>query len=309
MPNVLVLDAGGEGFRGFVIDFDTMAISESFINKPFDNPGDLFAWIKSIADRIKLIGVAIGIAGEVKDGVLIKSPNMKWLEGTNIVGGIFQFTGLISIVINDMHATGLGMAVLLSDLKRLIALTWSSGIGGRFVIRDSKGKIHILGFEWGHMTINHPSIFRCGCDSLGHVEAFAGGRLLKERVINHTKECGIVIPDGTHPCRFLDERYLADEAWARAIYKPVLDAMGIFVANLVSMFGPPLTIVFKGTVAINTQNFSMPRIREIARDHLMNPDWVSEENLQFVQSPEPEKDALYGALEYFLTALKQYSSL
>ena len=302
--SIRVIDGGGNGFRRADIFSDKPLEVCNFVctgdQIPFSPDGLVNFACAELPPNTS--GVSYAMAGEIKDGVVIKSPQIHMLEGADLaklteerIGRrIFKINVLVS---NDMDGAAMGMKALLPlDENYFLAVTWSSGIGVR-VFKD--GKIIARG-EGGHIPLD-PSSFApmCGCGLRGCAESIIGGESVRRRVIATLDAVKPVISEnvaGMHPCAILDQAYKRGDDWAVGIYKLVACGMGTFLAIYQTIFHVPL-IVWKGSFAMKALREMESMIREYMRRRMMNFEW--ETGVKFILSPRPYFDSLIGAAELF----------
>jgi len=289
--SVRVIDGGGNGFRradvcGFEVK-NLVAITRGQII----NPQELIKF--ACADLSKnCIGIVYAVAGEIQNGVVVKSPQIHWLDGFGLFAETVGVSGKKVMVVNDMDGAIIGMAKLMPTLDYFMAMTWSSGIGVR-VFRN--GEILCQG-EGGHIPLDpSPSAPLCDCGLQGCAESILGGESIKRRVIAAMEYIGLQFPY-KRPCKVLDECFDKGAGWAWDIYNSVAIGMGTFLATYQTIFRFPV-LVWKGGFATN----AFPRIVESIRKHmqarLINQNWGRK--MAFIQSPRPDIDSLIGAAALF----------
>ena len=296
---VRVIDGGGNGFRRS--DMEDGIPSMPAENRSISGVRDL---LKFAAEDLPegTLGIAYATAGIIKDhDLVVLSPNLHWLNRIKLGTLTTKNTGLPTVVANDMEAAVTGMRVLVPAVKgaAFIGITWSTGIGMRFV--DSNGQIVFPDTEGGHVRIdNSLEAPLCGCGQHGCVEAIAGGESLRWKVLSDTRLLGIDIPKGVHPCRFLDEAYGRGDPWAVSTYSFVTEAMADLLA-IMQTIGHVPAIVWKGTVAERMIPIIGNDIKAKLARKLINPIWAG---LDFHLSPHTggvkNADSFAGAAEIFL---------
>ncbi len=238
-------------------------------------------------------GIAFSLPGVIEENDFVAaSPNAHFLEGVRLGQRTKNETEKKSAVFNDMETAITGIALLLKK-PYFMAMTISSGIGER-VWKD--GQI-ICPAEGGHMILD-PSPFAplCGDGKRGHAEAIISGDAIARRVIAETQIRGITLPQ-QHPCAFLDQAYDKGELWAVEIYNIFAYGMGIFLANIQSLFCLPL-IVFKGKFAEKGFWRVSHLVRKTMIENMINPSWAQENRLKFFPTPaQNNADAFIGAAE------------
>lgn len=296
---IRVIDGGGNGFRRADVCGTEVKNLKTTTRGQITNPSTLVRF--ACADLQKgYLGISYAMAGEIRDGTVVKSPQIPWLNGYNLKLSTAEESDMIVLICNDMDGAVMGMAKLLPQHPYFMGITWSSGIGVRIFRNDeiiAKG-------EGGHTPLD-PSPFAplCGCGLRGCVESICGGESVRRRVIAETEALGIKIPEDLHPCTFLDDRFDKGHNWAEEIYRLVARAMGTFLANYQTILRLPL-VVWKGGFALRflKKGKAESLIRGFMREKLINLEW--EEDMKFIFSPEPEKDSLIGAAALFRQTYK-----
>ena len=181
------IDIGGTNIKGAVLDRNNK-ITDSF---SVDTPANLTypEFIKyiaelygSIKDKHKISSLGIGVAGHVDyaHGRVIFSPNLQFLNNTDICDDMEKLIKIRPIVENDVNC------FVLSEYKlgagrgttNAVGLAIGTGIGGGIIINGNlyRGTNHLAG-ELGHISINsHGKRDRCG--GYGCVEEYVSKRAL-----------------------------------------------------------------------------------------------------------------------------------
>ena len=325
---IRVIDIGGAGVRRLDLPLNDDLKAENIKDPdiktphtldlpPINDLPSLLSFVEDGLEKDQFKGVAYSVAGVIHGhDIVVNSPNAHFLDGITLAKATNERTKLQSVVSNDMEAAVTGMAALLGNPPYFMGITWSSGIGLR-IFRN--GQI-ISVAEGGHMVLD-PSPFAplCGCGKRGCAEAFLGGHSIKRRVITETqarqltKGLNIEFGEGKgrcHPCKFLDDAYLGKysgknpqvTAWAKDFYDRVVEAMGIFLANIQTLLNLPL-IVWKGTVAYVVLFGDLKlrdQVRAAMKKNLIDPAWAEKEHLKFQKTPGlGDRDAFVGAAEVF----------
>lgn len=287
---IRVIDGGGNGFRR--ADVEGYSVENLTFSGPLGSVGELLDFAcASLTDRI--FGLAYAMAGEIKNcNKIVKSPNIHLLDGVALGDLTKQKSGKPVSVFHDVASAAIGVSRLYPRLKSFIMLNLGSGIGLRVL---HNGVLSAEG-EGGHIPLMRSSSFVCGCGLSGCAESICGGESTKRRVIFETQKLKIRIPNGMHPCAFLDREFDNGQEWAKNIYDLVAVGMGNYLAVLQAIFHLPV-IAWKGTFARQALPRIEKRVREVMRLGLSNPDW--EKETEFMISPEPEKDSLIGAAALF----------
>ena len=288
---ILTVDIGGKGSRRGIVKNGKVTNYVAANNGEVKSFDDLLCFVQE-GIFSGVTGIACGIAGNIQNGVMINSPNASWLNGFDIEHEIYSRFGIKTRAYNDAQAFTAGQAWLLR-LKHFIGSTWSSGYG----IRELKNKIIPAYCEIAHIRVDYsPYAALCGCGLRGCLETVIGGEAVKRRVISEMAALGRAIPDGMHPCAFLDQLYIAGDKWAASFYDIIAMAMGANLASICNNSGVSI-IVWKGTFAENALPLIENRIRKYMVEGSISPKFGSD--VQFIFSPEPINDGLIGAAALF----------
>lgn len=299
--SIRVIDGGGNGFRRADVYGKEVKNLKTTTRGQITNPKALVKFVCANLPK-GCLGISYAIAGEIRNGIVVKSPQIPWLNGYNLKLSTAEESDMMILVCNDMDGAAAGMATLLPQHPYFAGITWSSGIGLRVW---NNGQI-LAPCEGGHIPLD-PSPFAplCGCGRRGCVESICGGESVRRRVLAETEVLGITIPKTTpsiHPCYFLDNCFEKEDDWAVSIYNMIAKGMGTYLASLQTLLRLPL-VVWKGNFAFHAIPLVGEKIRDYMREKLINPLWESE--MRFIFSPEPEKDSLIGAAALFRQVYKQ----
>lgn len=294
---VSTYDIGGKGVRTLGIPVDP----DEIIGQDFPTP--IICETRKWKQVREFIGdtynhdanaISLGVAGmNKKNDLMVISPNFPQLNGKYVATEIDKITGKPVKIFNDMTVTAYGVLPYYPGEPCFMVITWSSGIGLRILIN---GKI-VSECEAGHMTLDLSTFAQiCGCKRRGHVEAMISGDVIKKMVQAETQALGIKIPKAVHPNAFMDMAYGHGEAWARILYEYIEQVMGIFLANIKTIFPELSLIVWKGRFAKERLSILEKNIRLTMQSRLIKGIEADEESLQFEMTPAPEDiDSLTGA--------------
>lgn len=184
----LILDIGGTKTLIRIIDNNDSVCFEKFIHTDklnSENP-DIFAEnihsiSKKIVDSEDLNVISISTPGAVNNkGEIIKAPNLGWvnLKLKKVFEDQFNCK---TILINDCNAGALAEIFENPELKNLMYITVSSGIGGGLILNNKLflGE-NFSSAEIGHLVIA-PEGKECICGNKGCVQVYCSGKgLYKE---------------------------------------------------------------------------------------------------------------------------------
>lgn len=247
-------------------------------------------------------GVAISVAGIVENGVVLQSPNIPWLDGVDLRKLAESKCKVQTEVYNDMDGASAGMYDLLVAQgvkpKRSLCMTWSTGMNGRVV---DDGIVANPGAEMGHMKIDITSCApvcgrgKGGCGLQGCVESLIGGASVTDSV-----RCGQrhFLPADVHPCAYLDQQFDNKIPWALNFYDYTAKIMAQWLATVMQLI-PFEDVIYKGTFGVNAFPRIGKLIKKYMKGYLMTTLRSHVDGMQFISSPDPENDALYGSAALF----------
>ncbi|MFH0921966.1 MAG: ROK family protein [Fibrobacterota bacterium] len=123
-----------------------------------------------------IAGIGMGTPGFVVDGVILGNPNMPAWTGTPILAEMRKRFDVPFFASNDANLAALAECHFGAGIgaKHLVFYILGTGVGGGIVVNGQvyEGVSGMAG-ELGHMVV-HQGGRRCGCGSLGCVEAYAG---------------------------------------------------------------------------------------------------------------------------------------
>ncbi len=272
MYRILTVDGGGDKF--------SYALVESGRVEPLGtlpSPSSL----KGIREQILELmpgglkgcsGLGFAIAGVVRDySLVVKSPNLLWLNNTNLREWIKKEFGISCLVLNDLEAAGIA-ELKEGELKGVrcgILDTISTGLGGCTLIRVPGCRELVIPGEPGHMVNFGLEGPLCGCGKFGCNEARYSGGTVRKKV---QRLFGDRIPPGVDGCKFLDQEMEKGSAWALQLYKEVGEGIGIGWVNTLNRNAWIEKIVYMGKFGVNGMKYILPHIQEVIRIGAMFPN-------------------------------------
>lgn len=207
--------------------------------------------VTTLAAEHAISAVGLGMAGwiDAEGAVVRHSPNLGWRD-VPLRDWVAAETGLPVVLENDANAAAwaefrFGAAV---GVRRLIALTVGTGIGGGIVLDGAvfRGAFGQAG-EFGHTRVQRDGQ-PCGCGGRGCLEQYASGTALEHYVAqSHSDD------DGAASTPALDGPEIAVAAAqgdpvALAAFAEVGQWLGVAMADVVAVWDPEC-IVLGGGVA------------------------------------------------------------
>jgi predicted NBD/HSP70 family sugar kinase len=154
----------------------------------FPTPKSPEAWVKELKkstseiSNLDLWGVLVSVPGIVEEaaGSVLFSPNLHWLEKTNLAELISERWDLPVILVQEIRALALGHLTAEPGGEDFLLVDFGQGVGGAIV---SQGKLFPqpkpLNGEVGHTPVpGNPRV--CGCGAVGCLETLVSERGLLE---------------------------------------------------------------------------------------------------------------------------------
>ncbi|MCL4515384.1 MAG: ROK family protein [Firmicutes bacterium] len=217
----------------------------------------------------EVLGIGIGSPGplDVKKGIVLYSPNLKW-ENIPICDPIAAAFGLPTYLDNDASVAAMAESRFGAGkgVPNMIYMTVSTGIGGGMIIngRLYRGS-HGNAGEIGHMTIK-PDGPRCGCGNFGCLEALASGTAIAREAAEGIRAgVATTLREKTNgdparvTARLVGEALREGDSFAREVIHQAGNYLGIGLANLVNIFDPEMIVIGGGVSRIGEELFEPAR--------------------------------------------------
>lgn len=220
------------------------------------SPGDVVgALCESIAEigYDGTAGIGIGTAGVVdrRNGRVYVSPNLRAVEGVEIVAEVRSRFGVPVFIENDANAAALGERIRGAgrEYDNFVLLTLGTGIGGGII---HNGELMEVSAEIGHMSINSEAE-KCSCGNIGCLENYASARAMVSKTVGFIeKGSESILKDcckGNIYKLTPEDIYKAaldGDALAREILKDAGKYLGVGLANIINIMSPDAIILTGG---------------------------------------------------------------
>ena len=176
------IDLGGTNLRVALVSEDGEIIRK--IKRPSSDHivESILESIGEIGHR-DVLGLGLGIAGLIdrKNNRVFASPNLRAVEGIDIVGEMRKSFNVPIYMENDANAAALGEKIggAGRGFDNFVLLTLGTGIGGGIVCG---GRLLEVSAEIGHMSINADAE-KCPCGNIGCLENYASARAMVSKVV------------------------------------------------------------------------------------------------------------------------------
>ncbi len=260
MKNILTLDIGGTNIRAAHVSLgeDGFKIVRKLKQATGSEPLEVIIHlIESLLSEggkeIKTVGLSVAGIVDPQDCILLKSPNIAKLEGTNFGKLLEERYQLRCIVENDANAAAYGERVAGAgrEFEDFVLFTLGTGIGAGVVMN---GRLLSIPAEIGHISIDIDGP-QCPCGNVGCFETYASASAIISRAISQIEDGAQSILKSIHNGNFykmnaedIYKAALEGDMLARTVLKDAGKAFGIGIASVVNIFGPQAIILTGGLI-------------------------------------------------------------
>jgi len=259
-----------------------------------------------------IAGIGICAPGPLnpKTGLVINPPNLPGWRNVQLARLIEKRFGLPTKVENDANAAGLaevlfGAAVGYRDI---FYVTISTGIGTGIIINKEiyHGKNGVAG-EGGHVSIDFQSPYRCGCGTLGCIEALAAGPGMVRRArvrLEQEHSAPSLLRDMTHghlsqlTPKMIEEAARAGDSVAKSIIDETGFYLGVWLAGMITLLDPEAIVIGGGVARIGKPLFD--RVRETIPHYTINRRFAVK--IPILTAKLQKNVGVFGAASLFLPA-------
>lgn len=260
-------------------------------------------------EKVMAIGICAPGPLNPKTGVVINPPNLPGWRNIPFTRRVSEQFGLPCKLENDANAAGLaevlfGAAVGYRDI---FYVTISTGIGTGVII-DKKiyhGKNGVAG-EGGHVSIDCRSPYRCGCGTLGCIEALAAGPGMSRRArvyLQQEHSQRSLLRDLTDGHLEQIDPLMIEKAAKKGdrVAKAIIDEtgfyLGVWLAGMITLLDPDAIVIGGGVSLIGKPLFD--KIRETIPHYSINK-FASKTPL--LPAKLQKNVGIYGASSIFLAS-------
>ena len=203
----------------------------------------------------QLKGVSLVVPGtvNVKDGTVVKAPNLPCLDGFPLTSALTDELGLPAILENDANAAAVGemWQGAARGCRTIICVTLGTGVGGGIILEGELWRgVDGAAAEIGHMCVDPFGGVACTCGSRGCLEVFASATA----IVRMTREASPRYPASVlHASNDLTAESifaagLQGDELALEIFGRMGVYLGIGLANLINILNPEMIVIAGGVV-------------------------------------------------------------
>jgi glucokinase len=248
------IDLGGTNLRVALVAEDGEIIKK--IKKP-SNEQVVESIVESVGEirHDGIEGIGLGTAGLVDRGRgrVFFSPNLRAIEGVDIVSELRKTFRVPVFLENDANAAALGEKISGAGkgFGTFVLMTLGTGIGGGIIY---KGRLLEESAEFGHMSIQADAE-KCPCGNIGCLDNYASGRAMIAKAVS-------ILEKGTESilkecCKgsiykiTSEDIYLSaldGDTLSREVLKEGGKYLGVGLANIINILSPEAVILAGGLV-------------------------------------------------------------
>ncbi len=258
----LGIDIGGTDTKiGIVNGAGSILEKRSIKTESKDGPGQLADRVyiecqtlancmKSSLNDIKAAGIGAPGVIDVKNGVVIFSPNLQEWKNAPVAEMFNKRLNMICALENDANVAawgekwaGAGKSIA---AKSMVMITLGTGIGGGVIINDDiwHGRDNVAG-EIGHMIIEVNGV-KCGCGGFGCVEAYASATAVARRFKEAANDGMDITAEDVY-----NKAAKGDELAAK-IMRDTGAYLGVAIVNIMHILNPDVITIGGGMSAART---------------------------------------------------------
>src|SRR3989338_6954024 len=230
--DIVAIDIGGTKIEAILWRAGKILVTQK-IPTP-KNKHDFFKPVYSVAESLnakgqaRAIGISLAGAVDFRTGTVINSPNLRFLEGTNVQKTVEHKLKLQTLVENDTRCFLLGEVRFGSakGKKNVIGMILGTGLGGAIYLNGQM----VLGM---HGFAGEQGRVQIAIDSHGYS--------IEELIASH----GFARLGVTDPLDCQNKAFAGDRK-SIAVYNKIGRLLGLHLANLTELFDPELIIIGGG---------------------------------------------------------------
>jgi glucokinase len=248
------IDLGGSNLRVALVSGEGEIVRKLKMPSSEQVFGSVLDAIEEIR-QTEVAGIGLGVAGIIDRGRgrVYRSPNLRAIEGIDLVREISSRFGVPVAIENDANVAALGEKIAGAGrgFDHFVLLTLGTGIGGGII---HKGKLLNVSSEIGHMSINADAE-KCPCGNIGCLENYASARAMIARAVSMLeketesllKECCRgsiykITPEDIYKAA------LDGDTLSREILRDAGRFLGVGLANIINIMSPEALILAGGLV-------------------------------------------------------------
>ena len=203
-------------------------------------------------DSIRAVSVVVPGSVNVRQGVVMKAPNLSCLDGFRLTAALKSELKLPAVVENDANAAAVGEMWQGAGHGRrtIVCVTLGTGVGGGIILDGKLWRgVNDSAAEIGHMCVDPFGGVACLCGSRGCLEVYASATA----IVRMAREARPRYPNSLLRSEDLSAADVyragtkADEL-ALEVFRRMGVYLGIGLANLINILNPEMIVIGGGVV-------------------------------------------------------------
>jgi glucokinase len=294
---IVAIDIGGTKIAGGLVNQKGHLVGETLTvpTRAGEGMRTSFGQVLRVIERLirraggkdELGGIGLCAPGPVNPwtGLVLNPPNLPGWINLPLAKKIEDRFGLPAKVENDANAAGLAEAIFGAGVgyRHVFYVTVSTGIGTGIILNRKvyHGKNGVAG-EGGHVSIDYRSPYRCGCGTLGCIEALAAGPGMARRArvfLEQDHGAASLLRDmcGGHLSRIsprmIEEARTNGDPVAKAVVDESGFYLGVWLAGMITVLDPEAIVIGGGVSLIGKPLFD--KIRETIPKYTINREFAA----------------------------------
>jgi glucokinase len=204
-------------------------------------------------DGLNAISLVVPGTVNVKDGTVVKAPNLPCLDGFRLASTLTSELGVPAILENDANAAAVGemWQGAARGCRTIICVTLGTGVGGGIILDGELWRgVDGAAAEIGHMCVDPFGGVACTCGSRGCLEVFASATA----IVRMTREASPRYPHSVlnatteRTAKSIFAAGLEGDELALEIFRRMGMYLGIGLANLINILNPEMIVIGGGVV-------------------------------------------------------------
>ena len=263
---ILYCDWGGTYFRYTTTEEVFVIESRTF---------DLFDFLDQFTKSQLLSQINISFAGQVKEGVILSSPNVD-LKNFEIKREVEEKYNITLLIENDLKCAALAEANV-RKVENIALIYAGTGLGGAFFEeRLLRGADNFAG-EIGHIPYQEAP-YLCGCGNTNCLELFCSGSGIKKRVTI----------ENLNPALTLGERYHSTNPDEKAVADDFISALVYGGCTVLALLNPNFLILGGGILD------NEPWLFELVKKEILNKAFPPAAKNVTIEKPFYKNSSLEG---------------
>jgi glucokinase len=289
---IVAIDIGGTKIAGGLVNQKGHLVGETLTvpTRAAEGMRTSFGQVLRVIERLirraggkdELGGIGLCAPGPVNpwNGLVLNPPNLPGWINLPLAKKIEDRFGVPAKIENDANAAGLAEAIFGAGVgyRHVFYVTVSTGIGTGIILNRKvyHGKNGVAG-EGGHVSIDYRSPYRCGCGTVGCIEALAAGPGMARRARVFLEQdhgaasllremCGGQL-SRISP-RMIEEARANGDPVAKAIVDESGFYLGVWLAGMITVLDPEAIVIGGGVSLIGKPLFD--KIRETIPKYTIN---------------------------------------